>query len=214
MAAWHDGRDAYNNIQLIFICPKSQKLMYSAITTNQHLPILCSTRPEFGIVIMGIAGAVERTLGSDNALPTVLWYREPVLSLVSSGTQNTETKAGATFALAGPQKGIPIITPTTQVDWKNDPFLTRESKLARRWLYSKGIMTPEEDRHPVDTELASFLNNARTGAHPKADVEVGLADSTAVMLSNLCMEENRRVSFKEIDQMGLDTTEAMNRQIS
>jgi len=100
------------------------------------------------------------------------------------------------------------------VDWKNDPFLTRESKLARRWLYSKGIMTPEEDRNPVDTELISFLNDAKTGARPKADVEVGLADSTAVILSNLCMDENRRVYFNEIDKMGLDTTEAMNRQIA
>jgi hypothetical protein len=30
-----------------------------------------------------------------------------------------------------------------------------------------------------------------------------LADSTAVILSNIAMEENRRVSFKEIDTMGI-----------
>jgi predicted dehydrogenase len=211
---WHDGRDIYDNIQLIFSYPKGRKLMYSAITTNQHLPILGATRPEFGIVVMGTAGAVEMTLGSDNALPTALWYREPAPTLVSPGTQTTEAKAGATFALAGPQKGIPILTSATEVDWKNDPFLTRESKLARRWLYSKGLMTPEENRNPVDTELVSFLNDAKTGARPKADVEVGLADSTAVILSNLCMDENRRVYFNEMDKMGLDTTEAMSRQIS
>jgi predicted dehydrogenase len=211
---WRDGREVYDNIQLIFSYPKGRKLMYSAITTNQHLPILSSTRPEFGMIVMGTAGAVEITLGSDNALPTALWYREPAPTLVSSGAQKTEAKAGATFALAGPQKGIPIISPNTQVDWKSDPFLTRESKLARRWLYSKGIMTPEEERNPVDTELVSFLHDAKTGARPKADVEVGLADSTAVILSNFCMDENRRVYFNEIDKMGLDTTEAMNRQIA
>jgi hypothetical protein len=54
----------------------------------------------------------------------------------------------------------------------------------------------------VETELESFFNDAHTGGHPKADVEVGLADSTMVMLSNLCMDENRRVYFNEIDKMG------------
>jgi predicted dehydrogenase len=210
---WRDGRDINDNIQLIYSYPNGRKLAYSAISTCQHLPILCSQRPEFGIVVMGTAGAVEMNLGSDNALPTALWFREPKPTLVSPAAEKTETTAGATFALAGPQKGIPIITPDTQVDWKNDSFLTRESKLARRWLYSKGIMLPEEDRNPVDTELESFLNDAKTGARPRADVEVGLSDSTAVILSNLAMDEGRRVNFSEIDQIGLDFTAAMNRQI-
>ncbi|HMJ61545.1 MAG TPA: Gfo/Idh/MocA family oxidoreductase, partial [Bryobacteraceae bacterium] len=210
---WRDGREVNDNIQLIYNYPNGRKLMYSAITTCQHLPMLSSQRPEFGIVVMGTAGAVEMTLGSDNALPTALWFREPTPTTVSSGAQKTETTAGATFAQAGPQKGIPIITPDTQVDWKNDSFLTRESKLARRWLYNKGIMLPTEDRNPVDTELESFLNDVKTGARPRADVEVGLADSTAVMLSNLAMDENRRVYFNEIDKMGTDTTDAMSRQI-
>jgi predicted dehydrogenase len=210
---WRDGREVYDNIQLIYNYPNGRKLLYSAITTCQHLPILSSQRPEFGIVVMGTAGAVEMTLGSDNALPTALWFREPTPTTISPGTQKTETTAGATFAQAGPQIGIPILTPDTQVDWKNDSFLTRESKLARRWLYNKGILLPTEDRNPVDTQLESFLNDVKTGARPRADVEVGLADSTAVMLSNLAMDENRRVYFNEIDAMGTDTNAAMSRQI-
>jgi hypothetical protein len=75
-------------------------------------------------------------------------------------------------------------------------------------------MLPEEDRNPVDTELESFLRDARTGARPKADVEVGLADSTAVILSNLAMDEGRRVYFSEIDSMGVDTAAAMSRQVA
>jgi predicted dehydrogenase len=211
---WKDGRDINDNIQLIYSYPNGRKLTYSAISTCQHLPILSSQRPEFGIVVMGTAGAVEMTLGSDNALPTALWFREPQPTNVSPGTQKTETVAGATFAQAGPQQGIPIITPDLHVDWKNDNFLTRESKLARRWLYSKGVMLPTEDRNPVDTELESFLNDSRTGGHPKADVEVGLADSTAVMLSNIAMDENRRVYFNEIDKMGNDITAAMARPVA
>jgi hypothetical protein len=37
---------------------------------------------------------------------------------------------------------------------------------------------------------------------PKAGLEIGLADSVAVILSNLAMDEGRRVYFSEIDKMG------------
>ena len=210
----HDGRNINDNIQLIFSYPRGRKLTFSAISTNQHSPILGASRPEFGIVVMGTAGAVEMNVGNDNALPTALWYREPVPTKVSPGDSKTAVNAGATFALAGPQTGIPILTPETDVDWKKDSFLLRESKLARRWLYSKGIITPEEDRNPVDTQLISFLNDSRRRAKPKAGVEVGLADSTAVILSNIAMDEGRRVFFKEMDTLGTNTGEAMNRQVS
>ena len=200
---WKDGRDVFDNIQLIYSYPNGRKMMYSAITTCQHLPILSSQRPEFGLVVMGTAGAVEITLGSDNAPPTALWFREPEPTTISSLSEKKTTTASASWALAAPPKGIPIITPASNVDWQHDSFVTREAKLARRWLYDKGIMLPQEDRNPVDTELESFLSDVRTGSRPRADLEVGLVDSTAVILSNMAMNENRRVFFKEIETLGL-----------
>jgi predicted dehydrogenase len=181
-----DGRDLFDNIQLIYSYPNGQKMVFSAITTCQHLPILSSQRPEVGLVIMGTRGAVEITAGIHGASPTALWFREPERG-----------------AAAAPQIGVPITTPATEVDWQNDSFLTRESKLARRWLFDKGILLPQEDRNPVDSELQSFLSDARSGNRPFADLEVGLANSTAVILSNRAMDENRRVAFKEIETMGL-----------
>jgi predicted dehydrogenase len=212
---WRDGRDIFDNIQLIYSYPGGRKLIYSAITTSQHLPILNSRRPEFGEVIMGTAGAVEITLGSDNNLPTAAWFVEPAPTTISSGAQKTETKAGASFLQAGPQRALPIKTPDTDyMTLKSQPLLQREPKFAKLWMYEKGILTPEEDVNPVDTELTSFLNDARTGARAKADVEVGLGDSTAVMLSNIAMYENRRVDFSEIDKLGFDDVKAaMERQI-
>jgi hypothetical protein len=56
--------------------------------------------------------------------------------------------------------------------------------------------------------LRSFFDNCRSGGRPKADLEVGLNDSIAVILSNLCMREERRVYFSEIDKMGRDESEA------
>jgi predicted dehydrogenase len=204
---WKDGRDINDNIQLIYQFPGGRKLTYSAITTNAHLPMLGSSRPEFGEVIMGTAGSVEITVGDgQKTMPTALWYREATPTTVTAGHEKAPpTKAGATFALAGPSKGIPIYLPENEVNWDKDSFLDREEKLGRRWLYSKGVIVPEETRNPVETELASFFNDSKTGARPKADIDIGLADSTTVILSNLAMDENRRVYFNEINNMGLGT---------
>ena len=62
-------------------------------------------------------------------------------------------------------------------------------------------MSPEEDHNPVDNELAGFLESCRTGKKPLADVEVGLHDSIAVMLSNMCADQERRVNFSEIEKL-------------
>ena len=200
-----DGRDIFDNIQLIFQYPGGRKMTYSAISTNNHCPFLGSSRPEFGMCIMGTAGAVEINIGDgQKTLPTALWYREAKPTSISPATDKTETEAGATFALAGPQRGLPIKMPQYEVDKQNDSFLTRELKYARLWLYQKGVMIPEEDANPVETELQSFFHDSMTGGHPKADVEVGLADSTAVILANLAMDENRRVYFNEIQNLGKD----------
>src|SRR5258707_11524675 len=56
---WKDGRDVFDNIQLIYQYPKGRKLTYSSISTNHHLPILNNTRPEFGEVVMGTAGSLQ-----------------------------------------------------------------------------------------------------------------------------------------------------------
>jgi predicted dehydrogenase len=200
-----DGRDTFDNIQLIYSYPKGRKLVYTSISTNGHLDLLQSQRTEFGEVIMGTAGAIEITIGDDTHPATGLWYREPAPvntgTIIKGAAQPVPTKAGATMTTAAATRGVPLLLPKDSAS-NADSFLSREAKFGRRWLYSKGIMVPEEDRNPVDTELDEFMKACKTGARPKADLEVGLADSTAVILSNLAMDEGRRVNFNEIDKMG------------
>jgi predicted dehydrogenase len=206
---WKDGRDVFDNIQLIYKYPNGRKVIYSAISTNVHLPFLESTRPEFGELIMGTGGAIEITVGDgESTMPTAMWFRDPSKVVVQKAEGNApSTAAGASYALGSSQRGLPIIMATDQLKIDNsDSFLQREMKFARRWLYSKGVMVNDEDTNPVETELESFFNDCHTGGHPKADLEVGLRDSTAVMLSNVCMNEERRVFFKEIETMGRDVT--------
>jgi predicted dehydrogenase len=199
-----DGRDVYDNIQLIFTYPGGRKLMYSAISTNKHLPLFQGTRTEFGEMIMGTEGTIEITVGTDEEPAIGLWYYEPGPPTVekAAGVKEKPVIAGATLASTGRgQVGLPLLFERDQITGK-ESFLARELKYARLWLYKRGIMVPEEDRNPVDVEMDEFFQCCRTGARPKADLEVGLADSTAVILANLAMDEGRRVYFHEIEKMG------------
>ena len=108
---------------------------------------------------------------------------------------------GATLGSMGNgRKGFPLLLEKDQFR-DGESFLGRELKFARRWLYSKGVTLPEEDRNPVEVQMESFFECCRTGDTPRADVEAGLANSTAVILSNLAMDQERRVYFNEIEKM-------------
>jgi predicted dehydrogenase len=201
-----DGRDVWDNIQLIYKYPNGQKLTYSSISTNQFLPYFNGNRPEMGEIIMGTEGTIEITVGDDVHMPVAWWYREPpkTTTVTSAADKNKPFVAGATMVASGGANGpIPLNTPDLAFTG-NESFLSKEAKFARRWLTAKGVMVQEEARNPVDVELESFFNNCRDGGTPKANLEVGMADAVAVILSNLAMDEGRKVYFNEIDKMGLD----------
>jgi predicted dehydrogenase len=200
-----DGRDVYDNIHLIMQYPKGQKFTYSSVSTNQFLPYFNGTRAQMGECIMGTEGTIEITVGFDYPTMAIAWwYREPPKkgAEVTKPGEKKPFVAGATMATAGGANGpIPIMTSDLEFTGK-ESFLDREVKFARRWLTSKGIMIQQEQKNPVDTELESFFQNCRDLKKPKADVEVGLADSVSVILSNLAMDEGRKVYFNEIEKMG------------
>lgn len=200
-----DGRDIFDNIQLVYQYPKGQKLIYSSITTNRHLTMFGGMRNEFGECIMGTEGTIEITVGTDTEPALALWYPEPKPPAAATAADKAKkevTVSGASLASVGKgSKGFPILLDRDQLQ-NDDSFLEKELKFARRWLYSKGVMLPEEDRNPVDVEMESFFDACRTGKHPLADMEVGLADATTVILANLAMDEGRRVYFNEMEKMG------------
>lgn len=197
-----DGRTVYDNVQLIFTYPKGQKLLASYISTNKHLSMFQGTRTEFGECIMGTEGTVEITVGTDNEPALGIWYYEPGPKVSKAGAKEKAAPASATLLSTGKGgRSLPILLERDKVTDK-DSFLAKELKYARQWLYRKGIMVPEEARNPVDVQLEEFLESCRTGKRPKADLEVGLADSVAVILANLAMDEGRRVYFHEIEKMG------------
>jgi predicted dehydrogenase len=204
-----DGRDVNDNIQLIYNYPQGRKLTYSSISTNQHLPLFNAQRPEMGEIIMGTDGTIHITVGEDVHHAIAWWYREPPRTTTVTKADEKKKEgfvAGATMVASGGANGpIPIMTSDLEFTGK-ESFVDREVKFARRWLTAKGVMIQEEQANPVDTELDSFFNNCRDGKRPLADLETGLADSVAVILSNLAMDEGRKVYFNEMEKLGRETT--------
>jgi predicted dehydrogenase len=198
-----DGRDIFDNLELIFKYPQGKKMIWSGVCTSSHLPLLNAQRTEMGEMIMGTEGAVHITVGDDKNPVLAMWFPEPPKPQAAKAeTKEKDHKAGATMVSQAGGRPLPILL-NKDVVTSNDGFMDREMKFARQWLYRKGVMNPEEDKNPVDNQLEAFLDSCKTLKKPLADVEVGLHDSLAVMFSNMCADQERRVFFNEIDKLGL-----------
>ena len=149
---------------------------------------------------MGTDGTIQITVGDDVNPAIAWWYREPTKPVAYAAKSEAPKVAGATMVAGAASKPVPILFEDLRMTGQ-EGFLDREMKFARRWLYSKGVLVQEEQRNPVDNELEGFFQNCRDGKRPRADVEVGLADSTAVILSNLAMDQERKMYFNEIDKV-------------
>jgi hypothetical protein len=144
--------------------------------------------------------------------PLAIWFKEPSPPpKVTPGGKPEKFQAGASFALAAGGKALPILLGADQMKG-DESFLEKEMKFARKWLYSKNIMVPTETRNPVTVSLESFFDDCKTGKTPKASYEVGLADSTSVILANRAMDEERRVLFSEMDRPAGPATSAAKKK--
>jgi predicted dehydrogenase len=198
-----DGRDILDNIQLIYKYPKGRRLVWTGVPGTSHWAGVGGARTEMGEIICGTQGSIHITIGDDNNMPIGMWFREPNPPKVevAKKAKKEEYKAGATMVAAAGSRPLPILLGKDMMTGK-ESFLEKEMKFARLWLYQKGILVPEEPKNPVDTELEAFFNYCKAGGRPKADLEVGLADSIAVILSNIALDEGRMVQFSEIENMG------------
>jgi predicted dehydrogenase len=196
-----DGRDIYDNIQLIIKYPKGKRMMWSGSSTTSHLPLFGGSRAEQGEMISGTQGTVHITIGDgkmDPNPPVAIWYKEPNPPKVSTGGKNEKFQAGASFSLASGSRALPVLLSGDKMRG-NESFVEKDMKFARQWLYAKNIMVPQEAKNPVTTSLEGFFNDVKTGGKPKADYMIGLHDSATVCLANKAMDEERRVLFSELE---------------
>jgi predicted dehydrogenase len=196
----HDGRDIFDNIQLIFKYPQGKKFMWSGSSTTSHLPLFGGARAEQGEMICGTQGTVHITIGDGKMEanpPVAIWYKEPNPPKITTGNTKEKFQAGASFALASGTRALPVLLSGDQMSGK-ESFLEKELKFARQWLYAKNIMVPMEAKNPVTTSLEHFFNDVRASGKPRANYEIGLEDSTSVILANRAMDEERRVLYSEM----------------
>jgi predicted dehydrogenase len=201
---WKDGRTVFDNVQLIFEYPGGEKLQYSSITTNRHAQGRRGPGDGCRELILGTDGAIEISLipNGDGML-----YLDRMPLHMGDDEQGGETwTAGATVASDTLEQGegLAIIPNAVDADSGEVGFIAKEVEYAKRWMYRKGILSPSASVHEEYGELESFLDCVLTGAKPNSDIEVGLQDSVAVMLSNLAMDQERKIYFSEIEAMGLD----------
>ncbi|MEZ5364892.1 MAG: hypothetical protein R2748_21815 [Bryobacterales bacterium] len=115
-------------------------------------------------------------------------------------------KAGATVGTDTLEQGdgLPIIPgcATSMAMWAS----SRRSRVRQALDVQQGHHDAQGREGPRVHSSSGFLTDVRDGGKPRSDINVGLQDSVAVMLANLAMDEERKVYFSEIEQMGKDGT--------
>lgn len=185
---WKDGREIFDNVAVIYQYPRGQKFLFSAIGHNRHL--------EFSETILGDRGTVEITLGRND--PRATFYPQKPARGAPSGGESTripkelDWMAGATILEKA--RGVPI---TSEPPAESRGFVAREVEHARRWLLELGVIEVERERNPIQAEDEHFFECIRQGKKPLADLDVGAADSRAVIYANRAMDRKERVTWPE-----------------
>ena len=185
---WKDGREIYDNVSVIYQYPQGQKFLFSAIGYNRHL--------EFSETILGDRGTIEITLGRND--PRATFYPQklargaPTAGESTSIPKELDWMAGATILEKA--KGVPILS---EPPAEAEGFVAREVEHARRWLLELGVIEVERERNPIQAEDEHFFECIRQGKKPLADLDVGAADSRAVIYANRAMDRKERVTWPE-----------------
>src|SRR4051794_8492950 len=135
-----DGRDVYDNIQLIYKYPNGQKMTYSSISNNSFLPYFNGSRPEMGEIIMGTDGTIEITVGDDVHPAIAWWYREPPKAVANAGEKKKKKAFVAGGAMGGSGGGHRPIPPLARAlgPRGHEGFLGKEEKVGQRGVTSHG----------------------------------------------------------------------------
>ncbi len=140
-------------------------------------------------------GTIHITVGTDNEPATAMWFYEPgpKEAAAYAGGKEKSAKASSSFTSTGKGgKGLPVLF---------DKDLEREVKYAKLWLTRRALWFPRKPRIRWTCNWKPSSIVAATAPSPRADINVGLEDSTNVILANLAMDEGRRVYMDEIEKL-------------
>ncbi len=183
---WKDDRDIYDNVSVIFEYSEGRKFVFTSICNNAQL--------DFSETIMGDEGTIEITLGLNSA--KAFFYPEkkapdaPGVKIKTANEAEQNWWAGATARNRGTKVGLPIMPYAPK---KNPTFIEKEIMYAKKWLAEMGVLEVEKDRDAIAVEEEHFFQCIREGRKPIANIDIGTADSRAVIYANRAMDTRQRV---------------------
>jgi predicted dehydrogenase len=163
---WKDGRDVWDNVQVIYEYPEGVKVTYQSLTTNQF--------DGFQEEFMGDKGTLITTVG-DNGLDKGLLYREP--------KAETLDWAGYTEKEKGPngKEGILLNASATKK-------LATGAKIGEETLTTSG-----DGKDGYDMEFYNWVASIREGKPVYCDAEVGYKTAVAIIKANEAIQRQSRV---------------------
>lgn len=167
---WKDGRDVWDNVQVIYEYPEGVKVTYQSLTTNQF--------DGFQEEFMGDKGTLITTVGG-NGLDKGLLYREPKAETLE-WAQYTEKEKGANG-----KEGIILDASATKK-------LNTGAKIGEETLTTDG-----EGKDGYDLEFYNWVASIREGKPVYCDAETGLRTAVAILKANEAIKRQTRVAIPD-----------------
>lgn len=164
---WKDGREVFDNVQVVFEYPDGQKLCYQSIEMNSF----DGDSEQF----MGRNGTLIMTESGKSMM-----FREPGVEEIGfEKSSENRTKVGNKNAI------ILDATATTKQD--------KRDKTAGQSL----APTSTAGKNNWHLALEDWVDCIRTGRKPFCDGRIGLADTACVIAANRAMETGTRIEMPE-----------------
>ncbi|SRR5579884_772596 len=167
---WKDGRDVWDNVQVIYEYPNGVKVTYQSLTTNQF--------DGFQEQFMGDKGTLITTVG-DHGEDKGLLYREPKAETLD-WAQYTEKEKDANGKV-----GIIL-----------NASATKKLKTGAR-IGETTLATSADGKDAYDLQFYNWAASIREGKPIYCDAEVGLRTAVAILKANEAIVRQTRVVIPE-----------------
>jgi len=162
---WQDGRDVWDNVEVIYEYPNGVKVVYTSILSNQY--------DGYAEQFMGDKGTLLLTNEKDGFL-----FKEPTAEEL--GWEEHAKKAAGKGGTTG------LVLDVTATKKKGTGAVIGGRKMAAGYEL--------KDAYTLELE-SFVHDVVRNGQKPLCDAEVGFKAAVAVLMANKAIEEGRKITF-------------------
>jgi predicted dehydrogenase len=170
---WKDGRNVFDNVEVIYEYPNGVKLNYTSLTTNQF--------DGYYEQFMGKAGTL--VISEERVTPTA-YFREPGVA------PEDWMKAAVKPTDKGKHNELAL---------KLDPEATKKLSQSGVKVGEKTLSGDVKGKDSNLLEMEDFFNSIRTGTPISCDWRQGLAATVAAVRANEAIEKKTRITIPPSD---------------